>query len=104
MREVYLIPALCPVYQLHFEDLLSFFCSEDPDRGGVWLGDPELKHSIPACFPTGHLRPAFQGAGAEVINRKRFLRRSAQAPVLSLQEGFVLPALLDLQISNNELS
>lgn len=51
-----LIPALGPVYQLCSEDLLSIFCSEDPDVGGVWLGDPEPRHRVSAHFRTGHPR------------------------------------------------
>lgn len=58
----------------------------------------------PPLFLMGLLGPVLQGAGAEVINTKRLLRRSSQAPGLGLREGSVLPALLDLQISNKELS
>lgn len=83
-----LIPALRPVYQLHLEDLLSVSCSEDPGGPGTWLGASALRPRVPAPLPTRLLSAAPQGAGAEVINRKRLLRRTP-SPVLSLQEGFV---------------
>ena len=51
-----LIPALGSVYQLCLEDLLSIFCSEDPDGGGVWMGDPEPRHRVSAHFHPGHPR------------------------------------------------
>lgn len=51
-----LILAFGPVYQLRIDDLLSIFCSENPDAGGLWLGDPEPRHRVSAHFCTGHPR------------------------------------------------
>lgn len=59
-----LIPALGSVYQLRLEDLLSIFCSEDPDVGGVTQS--QGTESLPTSTQ------GIQGAGAEVRNRKRF--------------------------------
>ena len=58
-----LIPALGPVYQLCSEDLLSIFCSKDPDVGGVWLGDPEPRHRV--C-PLPHRASKEQGLRLEI--------------------------------------
>lgn len=109
------VPAPLSPRQLHSGDLLR-----GPRLGGGGrgeLGVPELKHrgpvlrklplspAKPSCpSPTGPLRPALLGAGSEVINWQGLWRGERPGPVRSRQEGFVLPALLDLQVSNKELS